>query len=630
MESRDLVVDQVLVEYQAYCTGQLSERLGTTEAPDGAVEYCGDEDDPAYWAICYVRASDGVVRPLVVGQRAQVLTEFRAMDRRGMPFWDAHLFPPPVAVIGGHEYPFKAARGRHLLGVVRLERQAVLLAAADDRLVAVLLADGVATPFPLGRPQALREVDIDLLRAFSRPTTAATTKPPDDPLRPSPRTKAHHIRIVPGRKVELGDGPTVAEVLKAAFADIEARATTPPTKSPRGKQTAAAGKAASPAAATKRPTLIGKRAAPLVLEYLRRMALRGCGDLVGLTGDIIRAIQALCEDFKITSEAFADALKRIASTGTCLIGPRESGDRIWEIKLAGLNDPTSAHHIRLCRETRSRVRLKEAAANQRAAAGERAVPADTQASPVAAKAEGPISSGQAGEPSAAAPGDAADTNNANERTSAGERRSTPPDPAVHAQDSGTSAGPAPSATTASAHDPTTETATAAQDDALDLAAQLGMNPIGGFMFLLWCLMQMPGSSAPGARDDAAGVENTEPRAESEPRPTAANDGAVHIECTSPGDDAAIAVAAVVQDDESTPHEDDSRRNDSEMGRVDEVPATAAGVLTLPSQQDVIRRASLLKAPPLHRQHAFAPVQPEPRCSDLGTLGPRGPPRTRSG
>ena len=48
MESRDLVVDQVLVEYQAYCTGQLSERLGTTEAPDGAVEYCGDEDDPAH------------------------------------------------------------------------------------------------------------------------------------------------------------------------------------------------------------------------------------------------------------------------------------------------------------------------------------------------------------------------------------------------------------------------------------------------------------------------------------------------------------------------------------------------------------------------------------------------------
>ncbi|MBK7828364.1 hypothetical protein [Nannocystis sp.] len=250
MESKDLVVDQVLVEYQAYCAGQLSERLGTTEAPDGAVEYCGDEDDPAHWAICYVRASDGVVRPLVVGQRARVLDEFSAMDRRGMPFWDALLFPPPVAVIGGHEYPFKAAGGRHLLGVVRLERQAVLLAAADDRLVAVLLVDGVATTFPLGRPQALREVDVDLLRAFSRPTTAATTKPPDEPLRPSPRTKAHHIRIVPGRKVELGGGPTISEVLEAAFADIEARATTPRTQ--RRKQPAAAGKPASPKAATKR------------------------------------------------------------------------------------------------------------------------------------------------------------------------------------------------------------------------------------------------------------------------------------------------------------------------------------------------------------------------------------------
>lgn len=94
-----------------------------------------------------------------------------------------------------------------------------------------------------------------------------------------------------------------------------------------------------------------------MLEYLRRMALRGCRDLVGLTGDVVRAIQARCEGFN-AGEAFADALKLIASTGTCLIGPRDSGGRIWEMKLAGLNDPTSAHHIRLCRETRSRVLLE--------------------------------------------------------------------------------------------------------------------------------------------------------------------------------------------------------------------------------------------------------------------------------
>ena len=45
---------------------------------------------------------------------------------------------------------------------------------------------------------------------------------------------------------------------------------------------------------------------------------------------------------------------------------------------------------------------------------------------------------------------------------------------------------------------------------------------------------------------------------------------------------------------------------------------------------VARRAPVGEVPPLHPRHAFTPVQPEPRCRDLGTLGPRGPPLTQSG
>ena len=33
---------------------------------------------------------------------------------------------------------------------------------------------------------------------------------------------------------------------------------------------------------------------------------------------------------------------------------------------------------------------------------------------------------------------------------------------------------------------------------------------------------------------------------------------------------------------------------------------------------------------LRRHQALAPLQPEPRCRDLGTLGPRGPPASRRG
>jgi hypothetical protein len=97
------------------------------------------------------------------------------------------------------------------------------------------------------------------------------------------------------------------------------------------------------------------------------MALDGSLDLVGLSGTIIGAIQARFPEFKITGEAFADALKLIAATGTCLIAPHQKGERFWRINLEGLGDPTSAQHRRLCRETRGRVRVEEAAANQRSA-----------------------------------------------------------------------------------------------------------------------------------------------------------------------------------------------------------------------------------------------------------------------
>jgi hypothetical protein len=80
--ARDLVVDQVMAEYRAYCAGELSALCMTTEAPDGRVEYCGVDEDPAHWAICYVRASNRAVVPLVVGQEQRVAAEFDALDRR--------------------------------------------------------------------------------------------------------------------------------------------------------------------------------------------------------------------------------------------------------------------------------------------------------------------------------------------------------------------------------------------------------------------------------------------------------------------------------------------------------------------------------------------------------------------
>jgi hypothetical protein len=212
----------------------------------------------------------------------------------------------------------------------------VLLVAAGTRLVAVHRAGGVSTLLPLGRPSTIREVDLDHLLAYYGPRAASSRKPENDPLRPSPRTRAHHLRIVRGRPVDVGAGPRLTEVLSAIFDDIEVRAIAPKDRVP-GKR------------------LKGKTWVPRVLAYLRK--------LCGLTSQIIAQIQERFPEFKITAEAFADALKLIAATGTELIAPRGPRGRIWRIRLEALADPTSALHKRLCRETADRPGVV-AAANQ--------------------------------------------------------------------------------------------------------------------------------------------------------------------------------------------------------------------------------------------------------------------------
>lgn len=658
----DRVVDQVMAEYRAYCGGELWALCMTTGAPDGCVEYCGVDEDPAHWAICYVRASNRAVVPLVVGQQQRVFAEFDVLDRRVAPVWDPLVVPTPVAMIGGREYPFQAARGRHLLGVVQLEGQAVLLAAADDRLVAVLVADGATTVLPLGRPRRVREVDVDLLRAWARPHAATNSRAPGAPLRPSADTRAHHIRIVPGRRVELDEGLTLSQLLAAMFADIEARATTPPkpprrkpaspapkasSASPEAASAGAAPKAASAGTAPRRPKLKGKTWVPYVLKYLRKMVLEGSLDLVGLSGTIIATIQARFPEFEITSEAFADAMKLIGATGTCLVAPHQKGERIWRINLEGLSDPTSAQHRRLCRETRGRVRVEEAAANQR--------------SPPAAREASRTVDAEA------APGDATITGN----TSEGEHRDTAPGPDAAAPDADRSAAQTVRIGSVSAG-PMQET--------LELIRRLSMIPNAGHEFFLACRMGMAvaelltaaagndvpsarvdtgvalDATGPGARFDAAQHADKavvldaagEPPVEDVPPAGEAvafdATGPVPLEEARPVDEAVafIATAAANVEDgwaadeavapntaaaEASAVTGDDAASDGTADGDDAPPCTGVTPDHVEIAADVDRP---IRDAVLPRHQAFSPVQPSPRCRDLGTLGPRGPPASRRG
>lgn len=126
------------------------------------------------------------------------------------------------------------------------------------------------------------------------------------------------------------------------------------------------------------------------------------------------------------------------------------------------------------------------------------------------------------------------------------------------------------------------------------------------------------SHAPPATSlDAVVVEDTSPHARATPTTIAANDGPAHVECASPGVDVVATCEASMQGDKSTPISGDPELQSVEVGRAEIV-------------VHVARRAPVGEAPPLYPRHAFTPVQPEPRCRDLGTLGPRGPPLTQRG
>lgn len=332
---RQRVLDAVVAEFEASCAERLDLRCHHVRVPGGIVEFCGTDADRNCWNAAYV--TDGrAVLPLVVGHRDRVAHVFERLDRADTPFWDAARFPPPIVRVDGDRFHFAPARGRLLLGQVRLERRAVLLAAIGDDQIAVIHVEGRARSIlHAGAPHSFRELDVDLqLRLQRRPGQGSTRSDPLDPVRPAATTLAHHRRIVHGITVDLGPGPSIPEIVTAFFEDLVDRA--------------------QALKASNDKPLRGKRWIRHVTRVLCKLALLGVGDLVGRIGEIITAIQQHDSTFTITAEAMSDVLGRLQLLGTCIVGARDDGERIWRINLAGLCDPCSAIHRRMCRETRTR------------------------------------------------------------------------------------------------------------------------------------------------------------------------------------------------------------------------------------------------------------------------------------
>nr|WP_245913624.1 hypothetical protein [Nannocystis exedens] len=356
-ESDEWLIDQAVAEYQAYCAGELRPSVKTREFPSGELQFCGRLEDRSRWTISYVHTAERAVVPLAVGDFGHVFGVLSRLDQADARFEDPRLFPPPSARVGGARYRFLPAQGCSLVGVVQLGKAAVLLSALGERIAVVYVEGRSRVVLDVKSPLGLGEVDVDRMLRFHRPRSASAMvrcggdtaeSLAEVPVEPSPAIQAHHIRIVRGSPIDVGRGPSISEVLRSCFEDIARRAEA--LKQPGQK-------------------LKGKTKLRAVLGALLRLALSNCPNLVGLSGKILAEIKERAPWFEVRIETFADVLNLLRRAKTCLVA-RDKKERTWRINLEGLADPRSALHVRLCKETTGRLRLHEAAANQRGAPGE--------------------------------------------------------------------------------------------------------------------------------------------------------------------------------------------------------------------------------------------------------------------
>lgn len=326
-------IEQALAEYEAYCAGRLSLGAASIETEGGIIQYCGALEAPQHWTVAYVREDDRSVTPLAVGELQSVLRAFQRLDARDAEFWDTTQFPPPCAVIGGVPHRFQAAEGRFLVGVVRVGPVGVLLVTVEGALAVVHVEGKSVTVLHAGPVRGPIMVDVDvtlrLTQPQRRPAQGPVQGPQARPVRPDPKTQAHHLRITGNTPVDVVGGPPVDVVLRGCFADIVRRAEKLPPCRDGDKRRGLA--------------VLGR-----FLDYLYKLAMEGKGDLVGVRRTILAKLRAHVSDFDISEDALSDAFALMLRVKTCIA----QRDKLrWTIRLAGLTNPRSELHRLLCKET---------------------------------------------------------------------------------------------------------------------------------------------------------------------------------------------------------------------------------------------------------------------------------------
>jgi hypothetical protein len=361
---------QLVREYEAHLAGVDLASGGRMVARTHAGELCTFGRYERSYAVL-LREKE-FVTPLAAGSR-------RAVDEALLFFQqgnNAAAVPVPVVTEAGVKRFFRLVGGAVLVGVATLSTGAILCACQGDQLVFVRAQDdafGQMDAVSFGRPGSLHDLNFDSVRHLGvgipgtrggngrgRGRTAPAgpraespkTRAAGGPLRLPASLSAEYDRILARERLAPEDTARVSRALRGCFEALLRRAKKAKVKEEHRSR--------------------GGQALPTVTRLLCELALRGAEDLVGLTGRILKRLQEVAGELKlsISPRTLSHALQLLLATKTCLM-VREG--HTWTIRLEELSDPWSQLHREFLKETPRACRPARAAEATAASAAEATV-----------------------------------------------------------------------------------------------------------------------------------------------------------------------------------------------------------------------------------------------------------------
>jgi hypothetical protein len=355
---------QLVREYEAHLAGVDLASGGRMVARTHAGELCIFGRYERSYAVL-LREKE-FVTPLVAGSR-------RAVDEALLFFQqgnNAAAVPVPVVTEAGVKRFFRLVGGAVLVGVATLSTGTILCACQGDQLVFIRAQDdpfGQMDAVSFGKPGSLHDLNFDSVRhlGVGIPGTRGGNgrghgrTAPAGPRAESPKTRAaggplrlpaslsaEYDRILARERLAPEDTARVSRALRGCFEALLRRAKKAKVKEEHRSR--------------------GGQALPTVTRLLCELALRGAEDLVGLTGRILKRLQEVAGELKlsISPRTLSHALQLLLATKTCLM-VREG--HTWTIRLEELSDPWSQLHREFVKETPRACRPARAAETTAAA-----------------------------------------------------------------------------------------------------------------------------------------------------------------------------------------------------------------------------------------------------------------------